>query len=723
MDESLEIEIENSSQTFRIIWEQLLRNWYWFVLGLSIAWTLAYFQLRYSERFYNSEAKVLIKEDVNQHSSELSALTGKGLGRFDVKPNIADQIEVMSSRRLISKVVRKLQLNVSYYVEGRVKRQELYWETSPVQLRLITEDPTPFSIEVTAGPKSGLKILHGGKTINTDFGKTVKIGSNEIMLLPRSSDDIKSELNVQISVSSIESATGRYKSRLKIRPVEEGSVVSVGLVDNLPDRAKIVIDELIEQYNSDAINDKKLVGEKTTKFIEDRLAKVSEDLMSKDRDVEQFKKDNHVIDLAAEGSSSLSESTSNHAQMLNQSTQLSLVNYMEDYLKNNPNDLIPTNIGLSDGSVNSNAQKYNELILARNDMLKHSTENSQIVRNIDEQITEIENNLFAGLNNYKRTIQISLGSIKNEGGRIDGKISKFPTQEKEFKDLSRQQQIVEALYLFLLQKREENEITNSATPSAIKVVDYAYSNRSPISPNSKRAYIAASAFGFLIPFGALYILYLLNNKVKSRKDVEKTGVSIIGEVPVSRSGGRIIDKNDRSLLAESFRILRTNIGYYIPNKKNEPKSIFVTSTISGEGKTFIASNLAATLAASGKFKVVLMGADIRNPKILQYFDLDTHRKKPGITQYLSDTEIKLEDLIIRDDKRNLDLIHSGVLAPNPSELLMNNRFREMMKEALDKYDYVVVDTAPINLVTPILHGSFWMIPCVLSRKYLSMIRS
>src|SRR5690606_5177685 len=224
---------------------------------------------------------------------------------------------------------------------------------------------------------------------------------------------------------------------------------------------------------------------------------------------------------------------------------------MEDYLRTNGQDLIPVNIGLSDGQINSNVQKYNELILAKKDMLKHSTENSQIVQNLNREIAEVGKNLSTSLRNYKRTTQIALGKIQGEGGRISSKIQAFPTQEKEFKNIARQQQIVEALYLFLLQKREENEITNSATPSAIKVVDFAYSNYSPISPKRQTIYMTAGAIGLMVPLGILYLLFLLNNKVQTRKDVENLGISVIGDIPHSKNE-ELIKQNDRSVLAESF---------------------------------------------------------------------------------------------------------------------------------------------------------------------------
>lgn len=701
LNEIIDNPSDNTSHTFRELWEQFIRNWYWFALGLLLAWVGAYFYLRYSQSLYSAEAKVLIKEDAMQSGSELSALAGKSLGGFDGKSNIADQIEVMRSRRLVQKVVENLQLNVRYFSEGRVKKQELMHEAAPVKIRILSDEISylNFNLKVLSNTELELTIDENKSTVK--FGNSVKIGNNEFIILPQNLNSIKVGSEVQVTLGSIQAATSRILNGLRINALNDGSVVSVSIVDNLPSRAKTIVDELINQYNEDAISDKQLIGEKTTDFIEERLSKVTDDLKMIDRDVEMFKKDNKVIDLEVEGGSSINQFNINHSQYLEKSTQLSMVNAMSEYLENNGMDLIPSNIGLTDQSVNTYAQKYNELILARNDMLNHSTENSQIIQNIDEQIRDVKSNLNNSLNNYKKTIQISLNRIENEGGRISSKIQAFPTQEKEFINIARQQQIIEALYLFLLQKREENEITNSATPSAIKVVDYAYSSNFPISPNSQRIYMMATVLGLALPFGMLYLFFLLNNKVQSRRDLEVTGVTVIGDIPSSKSK-ELIEVNDNGKLAESLRILRTNIGFYLANKKNETKIIYVTSTLGGEGKTFATSNLSLILASSKKHKVLVVGADIRNPKLLEKLEMNQYKVHKGITEYLVDSELTIDDLIIPNEKFNIDVIHSGIIAPNPSELLMNGRFQKLLDEAIGRYDYVIVDTAPVGLVADTL---------------------
>lgn len=590
---------ESSAYTLRDLWERFLHNWYWFAIGLLIAWCVAFFYLRYAQNYYSAEAKILIKEEAMRTSSELSALAGKNLGGFDVKSNITDQIEVMRSRRLIAKVVDNLQLNIRYFSEGRVKTQELLSVNSPVQIKVLSKEIYYVNFSIHIINNTELKLTYLENEILTAFGEKVSIGGNELMILPHALGPVRVGSEVQVNILPVDAAISFFKSKLNITPLNEGSVLSISMVDNLAQRSKMVIDELISQYNHDAILDKQMVGEKTTQFIEERLMKVTEDLNSKDEEVESFKKSNQVIDLEAEGGSSIHRSNANHDQFLNQSTQLSLVESMDQYLKNNQRELVPTNIGLNDGTVNSYAQQYNELILAKNDLLKHSTPSSQIVQNINEQIQDVHANLTQSLKNYKQTIQITLNRIEKEGGMISGKIHAFPTQEKNFKTIARQQQIIEALYLFLLQKREENEITNSATPSAIKVVDFAYSNNVPISPNSQMIYMMATGLGLALPFGVLYLIFLLNNKVQNRQDLSSTGVSVIGEVPYIRKN-KLIEKNDQSVLAESLRILRTNIGFYLTGKTGKAKKVFVTSTLSGEGKTFITANLALILAASKK---------------------------------------------------------------------------------------------------------------------------
>lgn len=692
---------EKKGQDMTLVFDALkwlLRNWYWILLGPAITLTAAYFQLRYAENMYSAGARILVKKEAVQQQSELSAITGGRFSQGTGESGMSDQIDLLKSHRLMDKVVKKTDFNVRYFVEGRVKTVELFPERSPVRVKILSEEPGSVNFEINTLKDSEIEVIHGGRKIRTSLGKPIKLGGTELTLLPQNGKKVFPGQNVQINVMSTGGAANFYRSRLSVLPAkEEGSLLNLSMVDNVPERAIIIINELISQYVEDAIADKQASTERTTQFIEDRLAKVAEDLDTKDRDIEQFKKDHKLISVQSEGGRWAGLSSGNYNEIITTNNQLGMVGFVEEYLKENQGEQIPANLGIQDGTTGSAITKLNGLIAERDVLLKSATENNRTVQNLNEQIELADGLLRESLSNYKKTLQISLSQTEREKQTNDSRVMLYPTQEREFRNIERQQGIVEGLYLFLLQKREENEIRNSATPSPVKVVDFASSSFSPISPIRKTTYMKAAAVGLAVPVGVLLLIFFLNTKVKGRKDVEGLGISIIGEIPSTRHEKRI-QENDRSMLAEAFRILRTNISFYMTRKKEGSKNIFITSTISGEGKTFLASNLATILCASGKYKVALMGADIRNPILLKVLDLFRYRHEKGLTQFLIDESISPENLIIKDPEIPFDLIHAGKLAPNPAELLMTERAKELFEWLGQNYDYVVVDTAPVSMV-------------------------
>lgn len=692
--------------------EQYLFFWKWFALGIILALIGAFLFLKYSHYQYQVESKILLLDDNNSLSGEMAALQDLSILSDGGRTNVDDQVEVLKSRRLMSEVARVLHLNVQYYSEGRIKTTEVYKDHSPIKLTQIStvspdQDTLNANFRIKILSPTEYEIVEENKGFNAKvkFGQKIKSPIGEIILLPNVTNLQKHVNQIYlIKVSPFINVVESYRERVQAGATgtasRKNNVITLSLVDNVREKAVKIIDELVNQYNTDAVNDKKLVGEKTSKFITERLALVSEDLKGADKDVQQFKSKNNVTDLATETEINLQTSALNNEKLLEYTTQMNLVGYMNDYLNSNKNELLPSNIGLENAAINSATQKYNELVLERDAMLIHSTSKSPIVQNLNEQIDELGKTLKQSLNNYKQTAQIAVNNITREGGTIDSKISAFPTQEREFRDISRQQQIVEAIYLFLLQKREETEISNAATPSKIKLVDSAYGSKVPVSPKKNIIYISALALGFLVPFGILYLRFMLDNKVHTRKEVEDmVRAPIIGDVPTSDK--TFIEQNDRSVLAEAFRIIRTNVNFYLSGNKRETKNIYITSTISGEGKTFVATNLATILSSSTtKNRVLIIEADIRSPKVLDYLNIkNLMSNRKGITHFLMDEDLRIEEIIIKDSSFAFDIISAGVLAPNPSELLMNGRFQEMVDQAQGKYDYVVIDTAPVSLVT------------------------
>jgi capsular exopolysaccharide synthesis family protein len=380
---------------------------------------------------------------------------------------------------------------------------------------------------------------------------------------------------------------------------------------------------------------------------------------------------------------------------------------MEEYLKNgNTSDLLPANLGVEQDGFSSQVQNFNQLVLERNKLMQSSTAKNPLVVGLDKQIGEMRQNIGASLSNVKNGLQIQRGRLRGQEARIGGEISAIPGKEKQFRSISRQQEIKESLYLYLLQKREETAISLAVTTPKAKVVDSAYSQSAPVSPKRQIILLAALILGLLLPFLVIYIRQLLDNKIRNRAYVERNGgnIPIVGEIPeLSKKDEELIKENDYSVLAESFRILRTNLQYLVLNKQEKTgsgKAIFVTSTVKGEGKTFVSTNLAITLANSGA-KVILVGADIRNPQLQRYIDGNFQNK--GVVEYLVYKDTNIHDYIQPSNSlKNLWLMVSGTIPPNPAELWMQDRAGDLFTELVKEFDYVVVDTAPSMLVTDTL---------------------
>ncbi len=376
---------------------------------------------------------------------------------------------------------------------------------------------------------------------------------------------------------------------------------------------------------------------------------------------------------------------------------------MIDYLKNSGKDgLLPANLGFEEEGVVNIIQSYNQLVLERDRILPSTTSLNPVIINLNHQIQQIKANVLQSLENMRTSLQIAQNDLNAREATIEGQISEVPSKEKEFRNIERQQNIKEALYLFLLQKREETSLSLAVTAPKAKIVDAAYSIKKPVSPKPSLLILTALILGTLIPFLIIYIRNKSDDTITDRTDIEKitTDIPIVGEIPrLSKKESEMITTNDRSVLAESFRILHTNLQYLLAanEEKESAYNIFVTSTIKGEGKTLVSFNFALTLANSGK-KVIIVGADLRNPQ-LQRFEKDA-RQHRGVSDYLINNKLDLKDLISRSSfHSNLDMLASGTIPPNPTELLRNKKIATLFRELESMYDYVIVDTAPSLLVS------------------------
>jgi len=699
----------NSAFSIKEQVDYYLNNWKWFLLGIGLCFIGAYIYLRYSTPQYNAFATLMLRDEKKGGvDSEMNAFSDLAI-LSNVKSNLDNEIEVLKSRTLIMTAVNSLALNVSYVNEGRVKSEELY-KKSPIQFsflkfnegfeqksivyKIIGSGADQFELYDSSENKLG--VYKYGQTI------TLKEGNAIVFETDKRKSFKENPFKVMIQMRPVSAVAGSYKGRLSVKKSgDRTTIVELSITDPVGERAEDFLNGLITVYNQDVVSDKNLVFENTSRFIDDRLKIIADELDGVEKSTEAFKIRNHVTDITSETSLFLNSASDFEKKEIETETKLKVIDVMENYLKNaNANDLIPANVLTSDANATGLIEQYNRLVLERNRMLKNGGPKNAVILTLNTKIEALRSDISEVLLRLRGQLEILRKDLVNQGAVFGGKISKIPTLEREARALGRQQQIKEALYLYLLQKREETAISLAVTSSNAKVVDAAIASKSPVSPQKRSIYLIALALGALLPFGILYLLNMLDNKIKGRSDVEKKlSIPILGDVPTSFSNEEIIAANSNTSAAEAIRIARTNLEFMlnqVPDGK--AKTIFVTSTLPREGKTFIAVNLAGAIALSGK-KVLLIGMDIRNPKLEDYL----HLPKEGVTNYLSTKDLDIKPLIHKiPNYEAFYVLPSGVIPPNPAELLMSNKVDVLFDKLKADYDYIVVDTSPVHLVTDTL---------------------
>ncbi|AZQ58461.1 polysaccharide biosynthesis tyrosine autokinase [Maribacter sp. MJ134] len=698
------------------------RYWKWFLLSIICFIVGAFIFIRYATPEYAAKAKIHILEDKNS-SSELSAFGDLGiLGGSSNK--VEDEIEILNSRSNFISVVNKLKLNLKLSLIGNVKSSEIYLN-KPFKVNFLRNDSivnnsylsffiSPISeskFEFSDGDDENVVIHSFGKNISTDIG--------DIVLTPNI-DYIRSYLGkkIQVELRPIFSIAENYQQKIVITPaLEFSNIINISLNSPIKQKALDVINTLIEIYNQNAIEDKRIVADRTSNFIDERIKEISTNLSSVDQSAEEFKTEKGVNDIAAESNIALNVGAASRQNLENAKTQLNIAAGMNSYLSEEDGfEVLPSNVGLSDGSIANTTAKYNELVLERKRLLKSADEQNPIIVNLDQQLQGLKSTIQSSLSGMERNLGMQVNNLSSQMARINSKIYSAPKNSRDLRDITRKQETTESLYLYLLQKREESQITLASSTPKSKVIDNAHLVQlAPVTPKKPLIYLASLILAFLVPFSIIYTNQLLDNKVNNKADLEKliNDVPVLSELPsVSKNEELLIKKDDRSVLSESLRILRTNLDYLIKAKKDIKNNvIFVTSSVPGEGKTFVSSNLSMILSSTNK-KVLLIGADIRNPKLYTFFagkNVDRlgkpkRNEDAGLTEYLYDEKLTSKDIIntLLVHTNTIDVIYSGKIPPNPSELLMSDRIKELIEKVSIDYDYVVVDTAPLLVVTDTL---------------------
>ena len=495
-----------------------------------------------------------------------------------------------------------------------------------------------------------------------------------------------------------------YCKNLSIAPTSKTtSVAVISLKNSSLQRGQDFINQLLEMYNRNTNNDKNEIAQKTAEFIDERIGIISKELGSTEANLESFKRDAGITDLTSEAQIALAGNAEYEKKSVENRTQISLVNDLRKYLRGNEYEVLPSNVGLQDAALIGAIERYNEMLIERKRLLRTSTENNPTIVNLDTSIRAMKANVQATLEGTLQGLMITKESLDREASRYSRRISNAPGQERAYVSIARQQEIKAGLYLMLLQKREENAIALAATANNAKIIDEAIADDIPVSPKRSMIYLIALMLGVGIPVGIIYLIELTKFKIEGRADVEKlTSVPVVGDIPLTdekndKNGSIAVFENKNNLMSETFRNIRTNLQFMLDN---DQKVILVTSTVSGEGKSFVSSNLAISLSLLGK-KVVIVGLDIRKPGLNKVFQLSN--KERGITQYLSNPETDLMELVQPSDvNKNLFILPGGTVPPNPTELLARNGLDRAIETLKKNFDYVILDTAPIGMVTDTL---------------------
>ena len=693
-----------------------LRYWPWFVLGGFLSLTLAFIYLKLAVPRYQTVASVIIKDDEGKNpSAGLANFADLGLMGGMGTNSIENEIGMFKSYRMMQNTVKALNLNVRYYDQSSFITKELYLQ-SPILIEIVNQDDVQLrelikeeANEFLVSGNIGQDLLHVENTYlglskDVPVGSIIDIGFAEVIFKKNPSVYQKEDFIISASFREVNGIADYLRDEIEIALIEQNATfLELSLESTVRQKAEDILNQLIFEYNKEAIEDKNQIALSTAEFINERLDIISTELDTVEVGLEEFKEANNLTNIEEEAKLFIENASEYRERERELTTRIAFSNSLIQYLENESrsSELLPGNIALDNVGLNAQIENYNQLILQRNRLLKGATELNPAVQRLNAQIEQLKQTIYNGLQQTKQNFQIALDDLQRQNSLIDEQINQVPSRERRFRDISRQQNIKEALYIFLLQKREENSLSLAATAPKAKIVDGGYSSNKPVFPKPLIILVVALVFGFGIPFSIIYIKRLLNNKIERREDIERLtkSIPIIGELPrITKGESDLIEENDRSVLAESFRILTTNLQYLLVNAKNEGKGycIYTTSTVKGEGKTFTSINLAMTLANTGK-KVVIIGADLRNPQLQRY---DTASKSfLGVSDYLVNDDHALNTLI-NDSKfhPNLKLFLSGSIPPNPSELLRQKKFGTMLDELREQFDYVIVDTAPSMLV-------------------------
>ena len=715
-----------SSFDFATLYRTIVLNWYWFVLSLIIFGSLGAIYLRYTTPMYQSTAKLLIKDESGSNRRGQSLQNMSNLGIISNSTGIDNEMEILTSHSLAEDAIRDLKLYVNYSTKGRVKDVILYRNqplnvdvdpghleklNAPIDLT-ITKDSIFYIVSGTYYVPTNDNSNEGPYSINrkiTNLPATIATRAGIITISSNYGHTLKNSDVLNVSILSPRMAANKYTSELQVsQTAKSTSIAQLQLTDEVPQRSLDYLKQLAIVYNRQANEDKNTIALRTDKFINDRLSKINTELGKTEGELQNYKQKNGIVELQMNAGNSVANQNNSELKLADVETQIELFNTIAREVESSSRNLtqvIPSNVGLDDQSSTSLINKYNELVLERNRLLRSASESSPVVEPLTAQIRELNGNIRRAIAAARQNLLIQRDAVSAQVNKYNGQVAETPQQERMLTQIDRQQEVKSGLYLMLLQKREENSISLAATADKGKLIDDPQLV-GKISPKSTSIMMVALLIGLVIPVLVILVLQFFRYKIEGHDDVARlTKLPIIADVAVASNKAKgkadiVVHENQNNQMEEIFRSMRTNLQFML---KEGQKVVLFTSSTSGEGKTFNAANLSVSFGLLGK-KVILVGLDIRRPRLAELFGINDH--KHGITNLLvkdNPTAEELQEQILPSGvNKNLDLLMAGPIPPNPAELIARNSLDIIINLLKEKYDYIMIDTAPVGLVTDTL---------------------
>ena len=734
MEETTKLELDKEQEKqgiasffdFAALYRTVILNWYWFVLSLIIFGGIGAIYLRYTTPLYQSTAKLLIKDDANSGKRGASLQNITNIGTISNSTGIDNEMEILSSHSIAEDAIRDLKLYVNYTTEGKVKDVIAYRDqpltvdidaahldrlNRPINLN-ITKKGSSYIVTGTYSVPTNEENIEGPFSINKKFTSlpaTIPTRAGIITINSNNGRTLQEAQVLKVNIVSPKMASDKYVGELQIAPSAKGtSIVQLQLTDEVPQRSLDYLKQLAIVYNRQANEDKNVVAHQTEKFINSRLEKINAELGKTEGELQNYKQRNGMVELKMNASNSVTNQNASEQKLAEMETQIELFNTIAREVESSSRNLsqvIPSNVGLDDESSTALINKYNELVLERNRLLRSASESSPVVEPLTAQIRDLNYNIRRAIASARRNLQIQRDALLTQVDKYTNEVEETPQQERMLTQIGRQQEVKSGLYLMLLQKREENSISLAATADKGKLIDDPQLN-GQVSPNSTYIMLIALAIGLAIPVAIILLIQLFRYKIEGHDDVARlTKLPIIADIAIASNSakskaGIVVHENQNNQMEEIFRALRTNLQFMLHEGE---KVVLFTSSTSEEGKTFTASNLSVSLGLLGK-KVILVGLDIRRPRLAEQFGIKDH--KHGITNLLVKDNPNAEDveaqILPSGVNKNLDLLMAGPVPPNPAELIARGSLETIIAILKDKYDYIMIDTAPVGLVTDTL---------------------